>query len=101
MGDHPMRRVTEKLTSDPGSWGSVRGEVLETFDALAAEWESRLGPALLTSLAAGLPPLPPPATPPGPAGGPWLAAGPLSGTLPDALVVGVHPSAQIVRPQRA
>ena len=97
MGDHPMRRVTEKLTSDPGSWGSVRGEVLETFDALAAEWESRLGPALLTSLAAGLRHVPSPAIALDLACGTGLAADLIAGTFPDAIVVGVDLSEQMVR----
>ncbi|MDP9301421.1 MAG: hypothetical protein M3P43_11090, partial [Actinomycetota bacterium] len=62
MSDNPMRRVTEKVMSDPGSWRSVRGEVLETFEAIAADWEKRLSPTVLTSLAAGLRRVPPPAT---------------------------------------
>jgi SAM-dependent methyltransferase len=97
MSDNPMRRVTEKVMSDPGSWRSVRGEVLETFEALAPDWESRLGPAQLTSFAAGLRRVPPPATALDLACGTGLAADLVAGTFPEAVVVGADLSEQMVR----
>jgi SAM-dependent methyltransferase len=97
MSDNPMRRVTEKVMSDPGSWRSVRGEVLETFEAIAADWESRLSPTVLTSLAAGLRRVPPPATALDLACGTGLAADLVAGTFPDAVVVGADLLEQMVR----
>jgi SAM-dependent methyltransferase len=92
-----MRRVTEKVMSDPGSWRSVRGEVLETFEATSADCETRLSPTVLTSLAAGLRRVPPPATALDLACGTGLAADLVAGTFPDAVVVGADLSEQMVR----
>jgi ubiquinone/menaquinone biosynthesis C-methylase UbiE len=97
VADHPMRRVTEAVTSDPGSWGSVKNEVRRTFDDLAATWEERLSPTVLTSLAAGMRHVPEPSTALDLACGTGLAADLVAGTFPDAFVVGADLSEAMVR----
>jgi ubiquinone/menaquinone biosynthesis C-methylase UbiE len=97
VADHPMRRVTEAVTNDPGSWGSVKQEVRRTFDDLATTWEERLTPTLLTSLAAGLRHVPEPSTALDLACGTGLATDLVAGTFPDAFVVGADLSEAMVR----
>src|SRR5437879_5204855 len=89
-----MRRVIEKLTSEPGSWHSMRGEVLEAFESMAADWESRLGPA---QLAAGLREVPRPSTALDIASGTGLGADLVAGLFPDAVVVGLDISEGMIR----
>ncbi len=60
-GDHPMRRVTEQVATDPGSWRvDQRREVADFFDGLAPEWHTRAGPdrdkAMRDAFARGVPP---------------------------------------------
>jgi ubiquinone/menaquinone biosynthesis C-methylase UbiE len=97
VADHPMRRVTEAVTSDPGSWGTVKDEVRRTFDDLAATWEERLTPTLLTSLAAGLRNALEPSTALDLACGTGLGTDLVAGTFPDAFVVGADLSEAMVR----
>lgn len=41
-GGHPMRRLTEAMATDPGSWTTAqRDEVAAFFDGLAPEWHTR------------------------------------------------------------
>ncbi len=43
--DHPMRRLTEQVATDPASWRDAqRREVAGFFDELAPEWHTRAGP---------------------------------------------------------
>jgi ubiquinone/menaquinone biosynthesis C-methylase UbiE len=97
VADHPMRRVTEAVTKDPGSWGTMKDEVRRTFDDLAGTWEDRLGPTQLTALAAGLRRVPEPFTALDLACGTGLAADLVAGTFPDAFVVGADLSEPMVR----
>jgi len=42
--DHPMRRVTEAVVAEPGSWTAERAVgVAGVFDDLAADWDARFG----------------------------------------------------------
>ena len=97
VADHPMRRVTESVTNDPGSWSSMRDEVRRTFEDLAATWEERLSPTALTALAAGLHHVPKPTTALDLATGTGLAADLVAGTFPDGFVVGADLSEAMVR----
>jgi demethylmenaquinone methyltransferase/2-methoxy-6-polyprenyl-1,4-benzoquinol methylase len=97
VADHPMRRVTEAVTNDPGSWGTMKDEVRRTFDDLAGAWEDRLGPTQLTALAAGLRYVPEPLAAIDLACGTGLAADLVAGTFPDAFVVGADLSEPMVR----
>jgi SAM-dependent methyltransferase len=97
VADHPMRRVTEQVTNDPGSWASVKGEVRRTFDEMASEWEDRLGPGLLTAIASGLRHAPEPSAALDLACGTGLAADLVAGAFPHALVVGADLSEAMVR----
>ena len=43
--DHPMRRLTEEVATEPGAWDEARRrEVAGFFDELAPEWHTRAGP---------------------------------------------------------
>jgi demethylmenaquinone methyltransferase/2-methoxy-6-polyprenyl-1,4-benzoquinol methylase len=97
VADHPMRRVTEAVTNDPGAWGTVKDEVRRTFDDLAGTWEDRLGPTQLTALAAGLRHVREPFNALDLACGTGLAADLVAGTFPNAFVVAADLSEAMVR----
>lgn len=59
-GDHPMRRITEKVAADPDSWHDAqRRQVAGVFDTLAPEWHTRAGPdreaAMVDAFTRGVP----------------------------------------------
>jgi ubiquinone/menaquinone biosynthesis C-methylase UbiE len=91
-----MRHVTDEVTETPGVWGSFRPQVLATFDELAKDWESMLGPEQLTAMSAAIRPLEAPRRALDVASGTGLAADLVAGSFPLAHVVAVDLSYRMI-----
>ena len=51
MADHPIRKATQQIASQPGAWTRERAlKVTKLFDALAPEWHKRMSEGRLDPL---------------------------------------------------
>ena len=92
-----MRLVVDAVTEAPSTWGSFRQGVLATFDELAKDWESRLGPEQLTALSAALQRIPAPLRALDVACGTGIAADLVAGSFPSAAVTALDLSLEMLR----
>jgi SAM-dependent methyltransferase len=97
VSDHPIRQVADAVTEAPATWGSFRRGVLATFDELARDWESRLGPEQLTALSAALQQIPAPSRALDVACGTGIAADLVAGSFPSAGVTALDLSFEMLR----
>jgi SAM-dependent methyltransferase len=97
VSDHPIRLVADAVTGAPATWGSFRRQVLATFDELAVDWESRLGPEQLTALSAALQQIPAPLRALDVACGTGIATDLVAGSFPTAKVTGLDLSFEMLR----